>query len=148
MLQLIYTSTAVSPCDTETLGNLLIQARARNLAKDITGMLLYDFGRFLQVLEGPDENVERVFASVQRDPRHTDIVTLSKVPIEFREFQYWSMAFLDLSTAPHSAGRPMKMSDVLVGADCALNAKRYLREFQGDETYRLAFREQSQYQMG
>ena len=95
MLQTIYASAAVKPFTREDLVELLKIARQRNTAADISGMLLYHDGSFLQVLEGPDKNVDELFAKVQKDPRHTRILLLLRGTIQKREFENWSMGFVD-----------------------------------------------------
>jgi hypothetical protein len=97
MLSLVYTSVAAKPFNKESVGVLLERARARNALYGITGMLLLDYGLFLQVLEGHAVDVEEVFASILRDPRHKSIRVLSRQTIEAREFASWTMAYQDIS---------------------------------------------------
>lgn len=52
MYHLIYTSYAIEPFDEAKLIELLKKARENNRLLDITGMLLYVNGKFMQVLEG------------------------------------------------------------------------------------------------
>jgi len=90
--------------DDDLLG-LLQQARARNERCGITGMLLYKDGHFMQVLEGKEANVMRVFNSIQRDFRHKSVDTLRLEHIHYRNFPDWTMGFtnvdkLDASTVP------------------------------------------------
>lgn len=97
MLQIVYVSAAIAPLALEDLHHLLVLARAKNVIHRVTGMLLYDSGSFLQVLEGPDTAVEQIFAGIQRDPRHHQIKVLIRQPIDHREFPEWSMGFMDTS---------------------------------------------------
>src|ERR1700692_4200905 len=48
-------------------------ARWRNKDDNLTGALLFTGGGFTQVLEGRREIVERTFARVAADHRHTDV---------------------------------------------------------------------------
>jgi hypothetical protein len=75
------------------LHELLEQSRAYNEAHDLTGVLLYSAGQFVQVLEGGEAEVRAVYARIQRDPRHTDVLTLSQGPGPKRRFADWRMAF-------------------------------------------------------
>jgi uncharacterized Fe-S cluster-containing MiaB family protein len=95
MLQIIYASAAKKPFSREDLIALLKVARQRNTAADISGMLTYHDGSFLQVLEGPEENVEEFYLRIEKDPRHHRCVLLSRVTIQTREFENWSMGFVD-----------------------------------------------------
>ena len=92
LLQILYIST-VSPAETVDLGSILAVARRNNQARGITGLLMFNGKRFLQVLEGPDGAVEETFARIRRDPRHRAHVMLSRKAISAREFGDWSMAF-------------------------------------------------------
>jgi len=51
MLSLIYVSTSVKLLNDEELLDILKVSRENNSGKDITGLLLYKGGNFMQVLE-------------------------------------------------------------------------------------------------
>lgn len=93
MFQLVYISTA-RPffCETD-LQDLLTVARRNNRRLGVTGLLLFGGRRFLQALEGPEENVQFVFERIRADERHCAIVELTRRPVEAREFGDWDMAF-------------------------------------------------------
>jgi hypothetical protein len=91
--QLIYVSTAVKPMSDDDLVHLLREATARNERLEITGMLLYKDGHFMEVLEGDETNVRAVFADIEKDSRHKSIDILRSGPIESRNFPNWTMGF-------------------------------------------------------
>jgi uncharacterized Fe-S cluster-containing MiaB family protein len=95
MLQIIYASAATKPFTRGDLVELLKVARSRNTAADVSGMLLYHSGSFLQVLEGPEKNVEELYARIQQDPRHTRCLLVLRETIQKKEFENWSMGFVD-----------------------------------------------------
>ena len=97
MIQLIYVSSAVHPFTTPELAALLAHAREKNQRLNITGILLYKGGNLLQVLEGEEDVVNALMASILADPRHVDTSVISKATIEQRQFPDWSMAFRDLA---------------------------------------------------
>ena len=102
---LIYISRAYKLLSNTDLLDILELARIRNEKNNVTGMLLYKDLSFIQVLEGPPKGVEKIFSSINRDPRHTRIRVLKNEPIEFRTFKDWSMGFhnmdkIDLDTLP------------------------------------------------
>jgi hypothetical protein len=99
--QLIYSSTAVTELSEVELSRLLLGARRRNGALGVTGMLLYDMGSFLQVLEGEPASLEALFTRIGADPRHMRILTLLRRPIERREFGDWAMGFVALEQLPN-----------------------------------------------
>ena len=88
---LVYRSRAVAPFPPPALGGLVQAARARNQGEGITGLMVYDDGRFLQWLEGPPDGMRRVTASIHRDRRHTDFEVLSTRPVARRVFDGWAM---------------------------------------------------------
>lgn len=98
LLQLIYVSALVKGNESE-LGAIL-EASVRNNTRDgLTGMLLYSGGNFMQVLEGEKRMVQATFNRISRDPRHNNIIMLSKEAITEREFAKWSMGFKQLGEA-------------------------------------------------
>lgn len=96
MLSLIYVSTSVKLLNDEELLDILKVSRENNSSRDATGLLLYKGGNFMQVLEGPDEVVEAVFETIKADPRHKDVIVLSREQISNRQFPAWEMAFQNL----------------------------------------------------
>ena len=65
-----YKSSATAEPSTGDLHALVSQARDRNRRLDITGMLLFENGSFLQTIEGPPPAIAAVWESIQRDSRH------------------------------------------------------------------------------
>lgn len=88
------TGNGAQPGDMETsVEAILLAARRRNQADNVTGALLLSVSGFAQVLEGHRETVERTFARVAADPRHADVSVLTFTPIERRRFPDWAMGF-------------------------------------------------------
>ncbi len=96
IITLVYASSAATLLDREQLLELMAKARQNNAEHNITGMLLYKDGNFLQVLEGPKDEVERTFHRIRRDRRHQDVLVLLEEERTHRTFPDWSMAFYDL----------------------------------------------------
>ena len=96
MLSLIYVSTSINLLSDEELLDLLKVSRDHNKALDITGLLLYKGGNFMQVLEGPDEVVNSLYEKIKLDPRHKDVTVISSEQIPARQFPAWEMAFQNL----------------------------------------------------
>ncbi|MCK9605845.1 MAG: BLUF domain-containing protein [Methylomonas sp.] len=96
MIRLVYISHAVKPFSTDDLMSLLRQCRRCNSASGITGVLLYFNECFVQVLEGKEEEVNKAFLKLKRDPRHKNIIELERKYISERQFPDWSMGFEEL----------------------------------------------------
>ena len=93
MLTIVYASRANRSLTEDDLTRLLADARARNEAVEVTGMLLYSQDTFLQQLEGDPAAVQETFARIERDARHTDVRVLSQREIADRRFPGWTMGF-------------------------------------------------------
>ncbi|MCR9218983.1 MAG: BLUF domain-containing protein [Alphaproteobacteria bacterium] len=92
--RVVYRSKACETPTEDDLWALLDDARARNQAVGLTGVLLYDEGAYLQVLEGRPEAIDRLLASIACDPRHVDMTILGDESDRPRLFGDWSMAFI------------------------------------------------------
>lgn len=98
--QLVYISRASHLFSEEELLKLLESARPKNESKDITGMLLYKDMSFIQLLEGPEQEVAAVFSEIKKDKRHSRVQVLVQEPLNQRTFINWSMGFHNLDQAP------------------------------------------------
>jgi len=92
---------------------LLEQSRERNTRLGITGALLFNEGRFVQILEGDEPAVREVMDVIMRDPRHTDIDVLPARYARERTFAHWSMAFVGASPQAKDYYRDFSLSDKL-----------------------------------
>ncbi|OGX81938.1 hypothetical protein BEN47_04765 [Hymenobacter lapidarius] len=110
--QIFYHSRATQPPSEDHLRALLEQSERSNARHQITGLLLYSDGRYVQVLEGARNDVEALYARICCDPRHQQVVTVSEGPGPRRLFADWNMGFghvaapevdrvLDAVLAPH-----------------------------------------------
>ncbi|ARU17979.1 hypothetical protein A9D14_16835 (plasmid) [Croceicoccus marinus] len=96
MCKLLYTSRSAetSPRRTDQIAQIARQSALRNAKAGITGSLVYVEDSFIQVLEGPQAEVERVFESICCDFRHREIKLIDLVPVPTRQFAEWHMGFL------------------------------------------------------
>jgi hypothetical protein len=95
---LVYVSSSTEDLSVGDIDRLLDAARRGNARHDVTGVLLYSRGNFMQYLEGPVEGMTRVYASIKSAPQHHGIIELLHEPIARREFAEWSMAFRTTNT--------------------------------------------------
>ena len=93
LAQLVYMSAATCLFDEVDLSVLLAKARERNESLEVTGMLLYHDGSFLQALEGDGANVDALYTRIARDPRHAQCQLLLRSSIAKRDFGGWNMGF-------------------------------------------------------
>jgi len=106
MYHLVYTSHATREFSEADLIDLLKQCKSFNEQHNITGMLLYLQGKFIQVLEGAQPDVESLFAMIKKDSRHTRVTTVIHGTSPDRVFQGWTMGFkkLTFEDAQHLSG--------------------------------------------
>lgn len=96
MFYLIYVSSAVRLMEDDELIALLNQSRENNLSLNVTGMLLYKGGNFMQMLEGERDTVLNLYETIKKDDRHKDVTTIISNPIQKRNFEFWSMGFCNM----------------------------------------------------
>ena len=85
------------PMPKSKLYKILVDSRVRNKLADVTGLLVYVDGNFLQVLEGEQDAVSALFEKICRDRRHKDVKVVYKTGIERRTFDAWQMAYISPS---------------------------------------------------
>lgn len=99
LYRLVYASSAIQKFSEQELVELLEVSRKNNGPLDVTGILLYRDGNFIQVLEGLRENVETIYENISNDERHRGVMLVVKEDVEDRLFPNWSMGFEDLSNS-------------------------------------------------
>ena len=90
--QITYTSESQMPLDSleEDLQTLQKRASANNKTQEISGVLIYRDGFFLQRIEGEKLALEALFKSIQRDSRHQSVEVISQGEIEERLYKDWT----------------------------------------------------------
>jgi hypothetical protein len=92
--QIIYSSQATNPMSTNSLEEILTDARVGNKKHNITGVLVYFDGVFVQILEGDKDAVCKLMVSIARDSRHHSVKIFYEAEVEKRAFESWNMAYL------------------------------------------------------
>ena len=98
MITLVYVSFATKVMSDEELRDLLQVARENNAELDVTGMLLYRDGFFIQALEGEEETVMSLYNKIKTDPRHRSVLQVYRESVKNRSFEEWSMGFNKLES--------------------------------------------------
>ena len=91
--ELVYTSVPDIHAEPDDVKDILDSSERNNKAYEITGLLLYDGERYIQILEGAPEKVDMMFKTISADKRHVDVELLHKGPVLGRSFQNWRMAY-------------------------------------------------------
>jgi len=93
MRQLLYVSNTVHTVTVGDLDDILTASRRNNAMLDITGLLLFIDGGFLQILEGEERAVRELYTRVATDPRHANPHLMLDREVPVRAFPEWSMGF-------------------------------------------------------
>jgi Sensors of blue-light using FAD len=136
MYSLTFVSSAVKPFTTAELHELLILCTRNNTRDDITGLMLYKDGSFMQAFEGEQEVVMATYARMHEDRRHDGMITLHQGPQGARQFPGWSMGFKNLDSA---GDKPASYSEFL---NSPLTAQEFSATPNRAQKLLLSFREQ------
>jgi hypothetical protein len=116
LIHCIYASRASVTIREAEIAALLERARHNNLARGITGMLLFIEGSFFQVLEGDAVSVDKTYEALALDARHDRVTLIIREPIAQRGFGEWSMGFAAVARA--DAQRLVGENDFFASAGC------------------------------
>ncbi len=134
LVHCIYSSVQTHPLSEAELAQLVQDSRVSNRQHGITGILLHAKNTFFQVLEGPPDAVESLYAKILADRRHTRITRIIYERIAGRYFGDCLMNLATLSPSELDAligeGDPKRREQLLAGLDEG-RAKRLLRAFTG-----------------
>ncbi len=94
----VYCSRAAEGVDAAEVSRLVEFSQQRNVARNITGVLVFGSGVFFQWIEGPPAEVRSLILNLHGDSRHHDIVTLDQ-SVELRErlYPHWDMEQVEAS---------------------------------------------------
>lgn len=74
----------------------------KNETMDITGLLLYNEGTFVQLLEGEDTTIETILTKIKKDERHNQLTVMIDQPIKHRLFKKYK-------TSPKASGNDIEL---------------------------------------
>jgi hypothetical protein len=77
----------------ENIANILEVSRKENSIYQVVGVLFYGQGYFFQCLEGTQDSIDRLYAKLLKDSRHSDLKILSRHTIDKLGFSGWEMKF-------------------------------------------------------
>lgn len=93
--QILYRSYKSDYFDESEVKNILTVSQKNNALLDITGILIYRDGIFIQLLEGDKKTISELYTSkIAKDERHKDCRVLMNLENQARIFPQWSMGVL------------------------------------------------------
>lgn len=104
-----YISSFVEDMSDSEIEKLASQAAKKNAEHGITGVLMAKGGLFFQIIEGPEENIDKLFTNIFKDPRHEKIITLGIQAGDLKRlFPNWHMKEINLDTTTSERLQPVK----------------------------------------
>jgi hypothetical protein len=100
---LTYTSRARLDLSDEELNAIHQTARHLNALDGITGLLLFDGARFLQIIEGAEAAIDNLVERLRMDRRHSAFEVRDERFVDGRSFDGWSMELLRVSAGYKAA---------------------------------------------
>ena len=92
---LIYVSKAKKNVDHEEILKILTHSWKYNHNSYISGMLLYDNGYFIQIIQGPIATIDRLYTRISKDPRHSNIKLVGEEFLPVRDCNGWGIGFYE-----------------------------------------------------
>ena len=102
--EILYCSVLSEGQSPNIVGQIAAQARARNAARDVTGLLVFDGMHFCQHLEGPADAVLHLLDRLQQDPRHTAVRVVYEGPCTERRYRRFDLGFAQTADSDDMAG--------------------------------------------
>ncbi|AVI51245.1 blue light sensor protein [Pukyongia salina] len=98
MHTICYVSSARSNITQDELTHLFDFTVENNTLMNITGILLYESGKFLQVLEGEESLLKKLFAKIEVDSRHSNIFVILNKKSMYNIFADYASGFSIVKT--------------------------------------------------
>ena len=115
LMHIVYVSFSFKDLTEIDLENLLADIRKRNKLQKVTGLLLYNDGTFIQLIEGKTRIIKNLFEKIKNDKRHSDVVLLLDESIKKRAFPDWTMGYYKLNK--EQSGKIPGYSDFMHSSD-------------------------------
>jgi len=96
---LIYVSKAEDNVEHDEILDILTHSWKYNHNSYISGMLLFDSRYFIQIIQGPIMTIDKLYARIENDARHTDIKLIGEELLYERDCSGWGIGFYDKQEA-------------------------------------------------
>lgn len=108
MKRLTYISTFSRPLSNVEIDEIGERSIKNNTRDGLTGVLFCFNNIFYQILEGPDDALNRCYARILKDNRHKDIFCLEVENITTRQYGDWAMKTVRLDESNDSLIKPIR----------------------------------------
>lgn len=124
MRQMVYTSVATNQMDQADVFNIVQTSVDNNMARGVTGFLIYADNKFCQLIEGEEADLRKLLKVIGADARHKNIEVLLDEPISARRFPRWRM-----QRVSKSSGTVDEIREALTNAPGGRGALRHVERF-------------------
>ena len=96
VFQLFYVSNASATFKESDINDIITIAQEKNKQNNLSGVLMFRAGTFLQLLEGDKADVLDLYQKLHFDNRHTNLLSIFERETDKRLFQNWSMGYCEV----------------------------------------------------
>ncbi len=115
LYRLVYVSIAAPGLSDEDMLTILNTSQSNNEERYVTGFLAHNGDGFMQILEGPQDEVELIYGRILEDTRHTAVQQVIGETISVRAFPNWSMNYHRVDGPPGSSLMIARNDDAVDG---------------------------------
>ncbi|MGB5684887.1 MAG: BLUF domain-containing protein [Candidatus Electrothrix sp.] len=98
-----------------------------NPGLNITGVLFYHNGNFLQVIEGMQEDLEKLMTVLEQDPRHAQITRIVDTEVVKRGFPDWQMDVFNLDADTVLKRKDLIAYEEMFSKQCSMDADLFIK---------------------
>ena len=92
----------------KVLESISLKSKTNNLEFDETGVLFYQNGKFVQIIEGEEESLNVLMKHIESDARHRNIKYLVNEDIQKHAFSDWNMDSFNLDDKKNIDGEELE----------------------------------------
>ena len=115
LYRLVYVSIATPALGEADMLTILNTSQSNNEERYITGFLAHNGDGFMQILEGPQDEVELIYSRIVKDNRHAQVQQVIGETIDQRAFPNWSMNYHRVDGPPGSSMMIARNDDAVDG---------------------------------
>jgi len=115
LYRLVYVSQAREGLGDNDIADILNTAQSINDERFVTGFLAHNGDGFMQILEGPVDEVREIYERIVVDERHHSVQQLIGEDIDLRAFPNWSMNYHRVDGPPGSSMMIARNDDTVDG---------------------------------
>ena len=145
LFRIVYVSTAQPGLTDSDIESLLNVAQSNNDERFITGYLVHNGPNFMQLIEGPFNEIDEVYGRILRDRRHSGIVRIQAEWADHRVFPNWSMNYFRVDRHGSVGSMISRGAD---SVDSLMEAGQFIATIEHRQGLKIACPEELAYRKG